>query len=86
MATISMSYAIMGKGKLKLSGPLGKTGWAFIHILYLGRAEGQIMLCLQWLFGLVFGRTGSRYIDRPSVETPVAPGTPTPVVETDLAR
>ncbi|MBV9601563.1 MAG: cytochrome d ubiquinol oxidase subunit II [Chloroflexi bacterium] len=86
MATISMSYAIMEKGKLKLSGPLGKTGWAFIHILYLGRAEGQLMLCLQWLSALVFGKTGSRYIDTPSLEAPLAPRTSMPAAETDLAR
>jgi NADH dehydrogenase FAD-containing subunit len=86
MATISMSYAVMEKGKLKLSGVLGKTGWAFIHILYLGRAEGQLLLCLQWLFGLIFGRTGSRYIDTPSVEAPLAPRTSMPVAETDPAR
>jgi hypothetical protein len=24
------------------------------------------MLCLQWLFGVVLGRTGSRYIDTPA--------------------
>ena len=49
MATISTTYAIMEKGKLKAGGWMGKTGWAFIHVLYLGRAEGQLMLCLQWL-------------------------------------
>ena len=68
MATIAVTYAIMEKGKFKLGGLLGKLGWAFIHVLYLGRAEGQLMLCLQWLFGLLLGRTGSRYIDTPSVE------------------
>jgi len=65
MATIAVTYAIMERGRLKLSGPLGKLGWAFIHVLYLGRAEGQLMLCLQWIFGLLLGRTGSRYIDTP---------------------
>ena len=68
MATISQGYAIIEKDKLKMDGPLGKTGWAFIHILYLGRAEGQLMLCVQWLFGLLIGRIGSRYIDTPSFE------------------
>ena len=70
MATISSTYAIMEKGRLKLGGFLGKTGWAFIHVLYLGRAEGQLMLCMQWLFGIAFGRTGSRYIDTPSIAAP----------------
>jgi NADH dehydrogenase FAD-containing subunit len=72
MATISSSYAIMEKDKMKIDGWLGKTGWAFIHILYLGRAEGQLMLCMQWIFGLFMGRTGSRYIDSPTVATPLA--------------
>jgi NADH dehydrogenase FAD-containing subunit len=86
LATISMRYAIMEKGKLKLSGVLGKTDWAFIHILYLGQAEGQLLLCLQWLFGLVFGRTGSRYIDTPSVEAPLSPRATLRAAETDIAR
>jgi NADH dehydrogenase FAD-containing subunit/cytochrome bd-type quinol oxidase subunit 2 len=72
MATISFSYAIMEKDKMKVGGWLGKTGWAFIHILYLGRAEGQLMLCMQWIFGLMLGRSGSRYIDTPYVATPAA--------------
>ena len=72
MATISVTYAIMEKGKLKVGGLLGKAGWAFIHVLYLGRAEGQLMFILQGLFGVLLGRTGSRYIDTPSVEPPVA--------------
>ena len=67
MATISVTYAIMEKGKLKVGGLLGKAGWAFIHVLYLGRAEGQLMFILQGLFGVILGRTGSRYIDTPSV-------------------
>ncbi|HEY1297375.1 MAG TPA: cytochrome d ubiquinol oxidase subunit II [Chloroflexota bacterium] len=71
MATIAFSYAIMEKGKLKVGGILGKAGWTFIHILYLGRAEGQLMLALQWIFGLLLGSSGSRYIDTPSVEPPV---------------
>jgi NADH dehydrogenase FAD-containing subunit/cytochrome bd-type quinol oxidase subunit 2 len=74
MATIAFSYAIMEKGKMKVGGWLGKAGWTFIHILYLGRAEGQLMLCMQWIFGLVLGRSGSRYIDTPSVEAPVTEG------------
>jgi NADH:ubiquinone reductase (H+-translocating) len=72
MATIAVSYAIMEKGKLKVGGLFGKLGWAFIHVLYLGRTEGQLMLCLQWLFGLFLGRTGSRYIDTPSVPAPAS--------------
>jgi NADH dehydrogenase FAD-containing subunit len=72
MATIAFSYAIMEKGKMKVGGLLGKAGWTFIHILYLGRAEGQLMLCMQWVFGLMLGRSGSRYIDTPSVESAAA--------------
>jgi NADH dehydrogenase FAD-containing subunit/cytochrome bd-type quinol oxidase subunit 2 len=71
MATISIWYAIMEKGKVKFSGVIGKAGWAFIHILYLGRAEGQLMLGMQWIFGLFLAHTGSRYIDTPGVETAV---------------
>jgi NADH:ubiquinone reductase (H+-translocating) len=71
MATISVTYAIMEKGRMKVGGLLGKAGWAFIHVLYLGRAEGQVMFILQGLFGVLLGRTGSRYIDTPSVELPV---------------
>jgi NADH dehydrogenase FAD-containing subunit len=79
MATISQGYAIMEKDKLKMDGPLGKTGWAVIHVLYLGRAEGQLMLCMQWIFGVLFGRLGSRYIDTPAFEAPVRLPAPTAV-------
>ncbi len=61
----------MEKDQMRISGLLGKAGWAFIHVLYLGRAEGQLMLGLQWVFTLLFGKAGSRYID-----TPMAPMEP----------
>ena len=77
MATIAARYAIVEKGKLKLSGPIGKLGWAFIHVLYLGGAEGQLLLCLQWLFSLLRGNTVSRYIDvPPSAPAERAPAPP----------
>jgi hypothetical protein len=66
------TYAIMEKGRMKAGGLLGKLGWAFIHVLYLGRAEGQLMFILQGLYGVLLGRTGSRYIDTPSVTPEVA--------------
>jgi NADH dehydrogenase len=70
MATISTTYAIIEKDRLKVDGLMGKAGWAFIHVLYLGRAEGMLMLCLQWVFGILLGRIGSRYIDNPSLAVP----------------
>jgi NADH dehydrogenase FAD-containing subunit len=70
MATISSTYAIIEKDRLKVGGLIGKAGWAAIHVLYLGRAEGQLLLCLQWLFGIAFGRVGSRYVDNPSRDEP----------------
>jgi NADH dehydrogenase FAD-containing subunit/cytochrome bd-type quinol oxidase subunit 2 len=68
MATIATTYAIMEHNKMNVGGMLGKLGWAFIHVVYLGRAEGQLMACLQWIFVVLFGRTASRYIDTPSLE------------------
>ncbi len=68
MATLAVSYAIMEKDRLRLSGIMGKAGWAFIHILYLGRAEGQLMLGMQWIFNLFFGKPGSSYIETPLAE------------------
>jgi NADH dehydrogenase len=80
MATIASTYAIIEKDRLKVGGMFGKAGWAVIHVLYLGRAEGQRLLFLQWLFGILFGRTGSRYIDTPAIEA--APGTPRQLTRT----
>jgi NADH dehydrogenase FAD-containing subunit len=68
MATLAATYAIMEKDQLRLAGIIGKAGWAFIHILYLGRAEGQVMLGVQWLFNLFFGKPSSSYIDTPLAE------------------
>jgi hypothetical protein len=61
----------MEKGKMKVGGILGKAGWAFIHVLYLGRAEGQLMFVMQSLSTMLLGRSGSRYIDTPSAELSV---------------
>jgi hypothetical protein len=67
----------MERNRLKAGGIPGKIGWAFIHLLYLGRAEGQLMACLQWIFAVLFGRTASRYIDTPSIEQAEIPTTVT---------
>jgi NADH:quinone reductase (non-electrogenic) len=80
MATIASTYAIIEHGRFKLSGMFGKLGWAFVHVLYLGRLEGQLLLALQWVFGLAFGRTSSRNIDPPNSELKPGPATPPRVV------
>jgi NADH dehydrogenase len=63
MATISLGYAIAETGRIRLSGVIGKLAWAFIHVQYLGQAEGQALLCMQWLINLLLSRTSARYID-----------------------
>ena len=66
MATVALDYAIAESGRLRLSGVLGKLAWAFVHVFYRGRAEGQARLCLQRMIALFFSRTGARYIDAPA--------------------
>jgi len=73
MATIAATYAIAETGRIKLHGLIGKAAWAVIHVMYLGQAEGQAQLCLQWMLALLLSRTGGRYIDARAIEQPTVP-------------
>jgi NADH dehydrogenase FAD-containing subunit len=67
MATVRDLAAVMESGLL--GGMPGKPGWAFIHVPYLGRAEGQFA-SVQWRLVCCWARPGFRYIDTPSVDCP----------------
>jgi NADH dehydrogenase len=66
LATISPTFAIFERGRLKLSGWLAKVLWACVHILYLSGFENRIRLLLEWEWGMLARRGGARVIEDPS--------------------
>jgi NADH dehydrogenase FAD-containing subunit len=65
MATISHNYAVVEKGNLRLTGPLGKLAWVFIHLLYLSSMQNRFSTFTQWMWHLLFKSRGSSYIVEP---------------------
>jgi NADH dehydrogenase FAD-containing subunit len=65
MATISHNYAAVERGRLQLTGPVGKLGWVYIHLLYLSSMQNRISTFMQWMWLLLFKSRGSAYIVQP---------------------
>jgi NADH dehydrogenase FAD-containing subunit len=65
MATISHNYAAVERGRLQLTGPVGKLAWVYIHLLYLSSMQNRISTFMQWMWLLLFKSRGSAYIVEP---------------------
>jgi NADH dehydrogenase FAD-containing subunit len=68
MATVSLWFAVMESGKVKLSGFPAKMVWAFLHVLYLSGFENRLMVLFSWLWAAITNQAGSRLIEDPEYE------------------
>jgi NADH dehydrogenase len=64
MATISRTYAIMESAGVRLSGPIAKLAWAFLHIWYLMQNEDKLIVFLKWTWHYLTGKRGTRLIEK----------------------
>src|SRR5262245_33454323 len=65
MAVVGQGYALMQTESLHLAGGLAWLAWSTIHVLYLAQASLRLSVCLQWVWGFLTGRRGSRLIVEP---------------------
>lgn len=66
LATVSMNFAVLEKGPVKMSGLPAKFVWAFIHLAYLSGFESRFIVLLSWLWGILTRQRGARVIEDPS--------------------
>jgi NADH dehydrogenase len=65
LATVSRNWAAMELGRLKLSGPIAKFVWAFVHIFSLIQTEDRMVVFLKWLYAYFTHKRGTRLIEEP---------------------
>ncbi|HTP04027.1 MAG TPA: NAD(P)/FAD-dependent oxidoreductase [Nitrospirota bacterium] len=68
LATISRNWAAMELGRLKLTGPIAKLAWAFVHIFSLLQTEDRMVVFLKWFYTYLTNKRGTRLIEKPIKE------------------
>jgi NADH dehydrogenase len=68
LATISRNWAAMEFGRLRLTGPIAKLAWAFVHIFTLIQNEDRMVVFLKWVYAYLTTKRGARLIEEPIKE------------------
>jgi NADH:ubiquinone reductase (H+-translocating) len=62
LAVIGKGFAVLQRGKVRLSGYLPWLVWALVHIQFLAQASLRVSVFVQWVWTYVTGQGGSRLI------------------------
>jgi NADH:ubiquinone reductase (H+-translocating) len=65
MAVVGKNFAILERGKLRMSGTLIWILWALIHVMFLPQVQNRLRVQMQWLWSYVTGQRSSRLIPEP---------------------
>lgn len=63
LATVARNYALLESGPFKLSGPIAKLAWAFVHIFYLMQNEDRVVVFVKWMYAYFTRKRGTRIIE-----------------------
>jgi len=73
MAVVGKNFAVLERGKLRLSGFTIWVVWALIHVMFLPQAQNRLRVQMQWLWSYITGQRSSRLIPEPRVELGIKP-------------
>jgi NADH:ubiquinone reductase (H+-translocating) len=65
MAVVGKNFAILEKGRLRISGFITWLVWAFIHVLSLPQLQNRLRVQHQWIWSYLTGQRSSRLIPEP---------------------
>ena len=65
MAVVGKNFAILERGKLRMSGTLTWVLWAALHVMFLPQVQNRLRVQMQWLWSYVTGQRSSRLIPEP---------------------
>ena len=63
LATVARNYALLESGPFKLSGPIAKLAWAFVHIFYLMQNDDRMVVFVKWMYAYFTRKRGTRIIE-----------------------
>lgn len=65
MAVVGRNFAVLERGRLRMSGFLTWLVWAFVHILALPQMQNRLRVQRQWLWSYFTHQRSSRLIEEP---------------------
>jgi len=72
MAVVGKNFAVLQRGRLRLSGILTWLVWALIHVMFLPQLQNRLRVQTQWLWSYLTGQRSSRLIPGPNLEQHLA--------------
>jgi len=74
MAVVGKNFAILQRGRLRLSGFLTLLLWALVHVMFLPQLQNRLRVQTQWFWSYLTGQRSSRLIPEPRPEQGLASG------------
>jgi NADH dehydrogenase len=74
MAVVGKNFAVLERGRLRLSGVLTWLVWALVHVMFLPQLQNRLRVQNQWLWSYLTGQRSSRLIPEPKLEQGLASG------------
>jgi NADH dehydrogenase len=65
MAVVGKNFAVLERGRIRLTGFLTWLIWVFIHVMFLPQFQNRLRVQRQWLWSYLTGQRGSRLISEP---------------------
>jgi NADH dehydrogenase len=65
MAVVGKNFAVLERGRIRLSGFLTWLVWVFIHVMFLPQLQNRLRVQRQWLWSYWTGQRSSRLISEP---------------------
>jgi NADH dehydrogenase len=64
MATVGRGFAVLSRGRIRLSGFVGWLGWLFVHLLQVNEFENRALVLTQWAWSYLTRNRSARLIVR----------------------
>jgi NADH dehydrogenase len=74
MAVVGKNFAVLQRGRLRLSGFLTWLLWALVHVIFLPQLQNRLRVQTQWFWSYLTGQRSSRLIPEPSLDQGLASG------------
>jgi NADH:ubiquinone reductase (H+-translocating) len=65
MAVVGKNFAVLERGRIRMSGFMTWLVWVFIHVMFLPQLQNRLRVQRQWFWSYWTGQRGSRLISEP---------------------
>ncbi len=65
MAVVGKNFAVLERGRIRMSGFVTWLAWVFIHVMFLPQLQNRLRVQRQWFWSYWTGQRGSRLISEP---------------------